>query len=319
MKLLRKRWMCIALALCCVLALSASVFACAEGNAGGSNNPSIDPSATPTAQENTSQTNDAKIALTIESDDPANLGNIKLVVKGEPEKEIELKLYAYDSLDTDIEPEPTSKRYTLDGNGELNIKQNHLEEGRRYKITARYTDSKQENGSVIFCYDKKAPIIDQLPESVNQTDMIFGTVSEKATIYLYDANHSEVAKREVSEWEGGEFKFEQSLKAGEYTVEAVDSCGWKNKEEYTVSVNETSVPQFDFSTQAPDDSSPEPAPSKENDEIGKLAFVLALLLLALVSCTAVIVALGRRIRFLQEMKMDDQNESSLTVRRKQNG
>lgn len=317
MKLLRKRWMCIALALCCVLALSASVFACAEGNAGVSDNPSIDPSATPTAQENTSQTNDAKIALTIESDDPANLGDIKLVVKGEPEKEIELKLYAYDSLDTAIKPEPTIKHYTLDGNGELNIKQKDklLEKGRWYEITARYTDSEQVDGSVIFYYDQEAPIIDKLPESVNQTDIISGTVSEKATVYLYDAAHNEKAKHEVSEWEGGEFKFELSLEAGEYTVEAVDSCGW-------ISAGKKIVPQLDFSTQESDDtsnSSPEPAPSKENDEIGKLAFVLALLLLVLVSCIAVVVALGRRIRFLQEMKMDDQNESSLTVRRKQNG
>ena len=51
-------------------------------------------------------------------------------------------------------------------------------------------------------------------------------------------------------------------------------------------------------------------------DFGKLAFVLALLVLALVACIAVIVIIGRRIKFLQGASLDASNESNLTARYK---
>jgi len=44
--------------------------------------------------------------------------------------------------------------------------------------------------------------------------------------------------------------------------------------------------------------------------------VLALLVLALVACIAVIIIIGRRIKFLQGASLDASNESNLTARYK---
>jgi len=47
---------------------------------------------------------------------------------------------------------------------------------------------------------------------------------------------------------------------------------------------------------------------------GGLAFVLALLVLALIACVVVLIIIGRRIKFLQGASLDASNVSNLTAR-----